>query len=289
MSGTLQNKNLCYDNFMIIAVLVVLGLCFGSFVSALTWRLRQQDTRKKLTKKQRRELSMVHGRSMCSHCGHELGWYDLLPVVSWVLLRGKCRYCGQKIEDSPLVEVGTASLFVVSYLAWPYELTVQGSTLYVFWLVFLVAFVALIVYDLKWMELPNKIVYSLIGLVVVQVVFRMITEGDAWGVAAESFWGFLAIGGLFYALFQISDGRWIGGGDVKLGFVIGPLVGGPLASLSVIFLASVLGTMFSLPLMAKKSLQKTSRIPFGPFLVIATMVVYLYGDRLIDFYQSLIL
>lgn len=272
---------------MIVAALVVLGLAFGSFVSALTWRLRQQDTRKKLTKKQKRELSMVHGRSMCSHCGHELAWFDLLPVVSWVLLRGKCRYCGHRIEDSPLVELGMAGLFVWSYLAWPLGFDSSGTVLFVFWLVFLVGFVALVVYDFKWMELPNKIVYPLVVLAVMQVVFRMIVEDGAPGVLAEAFWGFLAIGGLFYALFQVSGGKWIGGGDVKLGFVIGPLVGGPVASILVIFVASLMGTLVSLPLIIKKSLQTSSRIPFGPFLLAATVIVYLYGNRLIDLYWGM--
>ncbi len=271
---------------MVIALLVVLGLCFGSFINALVWRLYEQQHRQKLTKKQKQALSIFRGRSMCSNCRHELAWYDLLPVVSWVMLRGKCRYCGHEIEDSPLVELATVSLFVVSYLGWPYAWDQAGTVLFGFWLVFLVGFIALIVYDLRWMELPNQIVYGLIGLALLQTVYLMVAGTDTLQVLAHAFWGFLAIGGLFYALFQMSGGKWIGGGDVKLGFVIGILVGGPMAALLVLFGASILGTLVSLPFMVRKSLKLNSRIPFGPFLLIATMVVYLWGDRLISLYSN---
>lgn len=271
---------------MIYAILIVLGLCFGSFVNAVTWRLHQQDSKKKLTAKQRKELSIVHGRSMCSLCKHQLAWYDLLPVLSWLSLRGKCRYCHKPIADPPLVEALLPVFFVVSFISWPYGFDSMGWLLFGIWLIFLVGFMALAVYDLRWMLLPNKIVYPLTGLAVVQVFIQIASFGDPWTILLEAFVGFLCIGGLFYALFQISGGRWIGGGDVKLGFMIGPLVGGPLNSLLVIFMASVLGSIISIPLLIRKSLKPTSHIPFGPFLLFATVVTYLYGARIADWYVN---
>jgi prepilin signal peptidase PulO-like enzyme (type II secretory pathway) len=268
---------------MNIVALVLLGLCFGSFVNALVWRVHELETKRKLTKAQKSLLSPFTGRSMCVHCRHELAWYDLLPVVSWLSLRGRCRYCGKKIDDNPLVEALTAGLFVGSYLVWPYGLDLHGYVLFGIWLVFLIGFMALTVYDLRWMELPNKIVYPLIGLAVIQVCLRAL-EGDAPDVIAGALLGFLVIGGLFYGLFQLSGGKWIGGGDVKLAFMIGPLVGGAPQSVMVIFLASVVGTLISLPLLAKQSLRVTSRIPFGPFLLLATIIVYLYGEDILDWY-----
>jgi leader peptidase (prepilin peptidase) / N-methyltransferase len=267
----------------IVAILIWIGLCFGSFVNALVWRVHELEIKRTLTKVQKKRLSPIRGRSMCGHCRHELAWYDLLPVISWLLLRGRCRYCGKKIDDTPLVEALTAVVFVGSYLAWPYGWGLAGVTLFVLWLVFLTGFMALTVYDLRWMELPNKIVYPLIGLAVIQVIFRA-TQGDGLHVVAGAVLGFLVIGGLFYGLFQLSGGKWIGGGDVKLAFMIGPLVGGPALSVMVIFLASVLGTLISLPLLAKQSLRVTSRIPFGPFLLLATALVYLYGESFLDWY-----
>lgn len=273
---------------MMYVVLVLLGLCFGSFVNAFVWRLHEQSSRKKLTKKQRKDLSIIHGRSMCPHCRHELTWYDLLPLISWLMLGGKCRYCHRKIEDSPLVELVTAGLFVGSYAAWPYGFDAAGWAVFAAWLVFVVGFVALTVYDLRWMLLPNRIVYALIGLAVVQTVFRMVTY-DAGDFFADAFWGFITIGGLFYVLFQVSGGRWIGGGDVKLGFLIGILVGGPLNGFLTIFIASTLGTLVMLPFMATKSVKITSRIPFGPFLLAATVVCYLYADAITDWYAGILL
>lgn len=273
---------------MIVLYLTLLGLCFGSFVNAFVWRLRQLDSGKKLTKRQKQELSVLHGRSMCVHCRHELAWYDLLPVISWVSLGGKCRYCRKSISwQYPVVELLTAGLFVWSYLAWPYSFVgLPDVMLFVLWLVFVVAFVALAVYDLKWMELPNSVVYPLIGLAAVQVALRIIVSNDPTGVLVGALGGLLVIGGLFYVLFQLSGGRWMGGGDVKLAFMIGPLVGSAMSAFLVIFAASVLGTLVSLPLLANKSLQANSKIPFGPFLLIATMLVYLYGERAVSWYSQ---
>src|SRR4051812_7602742 len=103
---------------MIYAILVVLGLCFGSFVNALVWRIHEQaeqGSKKKPNKSYIDKLSIRKGRSMCPHCRHELKALDLLPVVSWLALRGKCRYCGKPISvQYPLVELLTACLFVTS-------------------------------------------------------------------------------------------------------------------------------------------------------------------------------
>jgi prepilin signal peptidase PulO-like enzyme (type II secretory pathway) len=275
---------------MTFLILLLLGLCFGSFVNALVWRLHQQASQKHPTKKQKQDLSILRGRSMCVHCHHTLAWYDLLPVVSWVSLRGTCRYCKKPISwQYPVVETLTAASFVGSYLVWPYGWEAAGVLLFAVWLVFLVGFMALAVYDLKWMELPNKIVYPLIGLAVIQVGLKAAVYQNPSSAAMDALVGFITIGGLFYALFQVSGGRWIGGGDVKLAFMIGPLVGGPVNSLLVIFLASCLGSLVSLPLIARKSLRATSRIPFGPFLLVATVVAYTYGERIADWYMNIFL
>jgi prepilin signal peptidase PulO-like enzyme (type II secretory pathway) len=270
---------------MITVALVLLGLAWGSFVNAFVWRLHELETKKKLSRAQKKELSVLRGRSMCVHCHHELAWYDLLPVLSWLSLQGKCRYCGKSISAQyPIVELLTAVLFAVSYLAWPHGFELVGWVLFGLWLVFLTGFVALAVYDIRWMELPNKIVYPLNILVALQMLVRAASTGDFVSTISGAFFGLAVIGGLFYGLFQFSGGKWIGGGDVKLSFTIGPLVGGSVESLMVIFFASTLGTLVSLPLMARKSLKVSSRIPFGPFLILATMFVYLFGERIIDWY-----
>jgi len=104
---------------MIVVVLVVLGLCLGSFVNALVWRIHEQDRltgkKKKPHKKQLDRLSILHGRSMCPDCHHELKPKDLVPLFSWLSLHGKCRYCHKPISwQYPVVELLTAGLFVFS-------------------------------------------------------------------------------------------------------------------------------------------------------------------------------
>src|SRR5690606_2157613 len=103
---------------MIIIFLAILGLCVGSFVNALVWRLRMQESSGK--KKSDRKMSISRGRSMCPHCRHELSAVDLVPVFSWLFLGGKCRYCRKPISKQyPLVELVTSILFIASYVFWP--------------------------------------------------------------------------------------------------------------------------------------------------------------------------
>jgi leader peptidase (prepilin peptidase)/N-methyltransferase len=269
---------------MITGILIVLGLCFGSFVNALVWRMHEQTSSKKQAAKNN-DISVLRGRSMCVHCRHTLAWYDLLPVVSWLTLRGRCRYCRKSISlQYPVVEIALAALFVLSYVHFPYQLSdVNNQILFLFWLVFLTGFMAMIVYDLRWMILPDKLTYSLAALAIAQVVLITVITKDI-SILKDALFGLITVGGLFYFLFQISNGKWIGGGDVKLGFSLGLLAGGVIEGLLVIFTASLIGTLVSLPLLASKNGLK-KRIPFGPLLIFAIVVVYLFGGELIDWYS----
>lgn len=266
---------------MVILALIALGLCLGSFVNALVWRLRQQDGLK--TKQARSKYSVSTGRSMCTHCKHLLAPSDLVPVLSWVWLRGKCRYCHKPIQDTPATELITPVLFVFSYLYWPFAFSLQGKVNFGFWLVYLVGFVALAAYDFKWFELPDKIVFSLSGIFAAQTVLHVIWTGSL-GVLPGILWGALIGGGIFWVLLQISD-KLIGGGDVKLGFLIGAIVGGPVHSLLIIFIASLLGTVVALPLMVVGKAKLTTRLPFGPYLLAATIIVQLFGLSLVAWYK----
>jgi leader peptidase (prepilin peptidase) / N-methyltransferase len=273
---------------MVVIGLCILGLCFGSFTNALVWRIHEQAKPKKKRVAKDRELSITRGRSMCPQCQHLLAWYDLLPVLSWIGLRGKCRYCMRSISPQyPLVELFTALLFVVSYYNWPYALNGQGTVLFAFWLVFLVGFMALTVYDLRWMLLPDRIVFPMQGLALVYTAVRIALNGNYRSLILGAILAVVCMAGLFYTLFQVSKGKWIGGGDVKLAVVLGLLVGGPLESLLVIFLASLLGSLVSIPLLLRGKAKM--RIPFGPLLIIATIIVYLFGATLLSWYKHQLL
>jgi prepilin signal peptidase PulO-like enzyme (type II secretory pathway) len=283
---------------MIIVLLVVFGLCLGSFVNALVWRLHKQDELaeapvKKKTAKQpsAAELSIVKGRSMCSHCHHPLAAEDLIPVISWLSLRGKCRYCHKPIPDTPVSELLVPALFILSYLAWPESLIGAAPAHiahFVVWLLVLVGFVALFLYDLRWYLLPNKIVYPLVVLSGAWAAYNALTAGSVWHQLLALLGALVVSSGIFYALYQLSDGRWIGGGDVKLGLAIGFLVGTPLHGFLVLFIASVLGTVVALPGLLTGKMHRTSKLPFGPFLMTATVIVVLYGDHFVHTYLRLL-
>jgi leader peptidase (prepilin peptidase) / N-methyltransferase len=287
---------------MVIVILVVLGLCLGSFVNALIWRIREPKA-----------PSIAKGRSMCTHCKHELAPRDLIPVVSYVMLRGRCRYCGKRIEDTPVAEVLTPVLLVLSYVYWPAALEGPGLAAFVTWCVCVVGFVALILYDLRWYELPHVIVLPLIGVAAAGTGAEALLGGGA-EVLLGALLGALAGGGLFWIIYAVSPeaedekgrkgsdkfslwellsgakySKWIGFGDVTLGVLLGMLVGSPGHALLMIFIASLLGTLVALPLLLAHRADRFSHLPFGPFLMAAAIIVVLWGDELLGWYMRLVL
>jgi leader peptidase (prepilin peptidase) / N-methyltransferase len=275
---------------MIIAFLIVLGLCFGSFDNALVWRLRELSEPKKKRVASDAELSIAKGRSMCPNCQHTLAWYDLVPVFSWLSVRGKCRYCHKPISAQyPIVELATAGLFVASYQYWPQAIAGRGWFDLGLWLAAVTAFVALTIYDLRWMLLPDKIVYPLIVLAGCNRVADSVFFNASWRGFMGSLVAALIGGGLFYVLFQVSDGRWIGGGDVKLGFALGFLAGDPLQAVLLLMIASVLGLLGALPAVVAGKMRRDLQIPFGPFLMAGCFVVVLFGHSLTTWYMRILL
>jgi len=277
---------------MIIVALVLLGLCLGSFVNALVWRVHEQEhetAKKKPNQKYLKKLSITKGRSICPHCQHELAAKDLVPVFSWLYLRGKCRYCHKPISWLyPLVELLTAVLFAVSYIWWPTSLTlVYQQVLFGLWMVLVTGFMALSVYDVRWYILPNRLLYPLYlpaGLwagIILAHVDKRLSSG-----LLELAGALLIGGGLFYAIYQLSQGKWIGGGDVRLGWLLGLIVLTPARALLFIFGASLLGCFVAIPLMVKKGLKANSVVPFGPFLMAGAFLTVLFGASLLHWYHA---
>jgi prepilin signal peptidase PulO-like enzyme (type II secretory pathway) len=257
----------------------LIGLAMGSFVGALVWRLHEHK-------------DFVSDRSECEHCHHKLGVADLIPVLSWLLLRGRCRYCQARIGWSlPLLELSMALLFVGSYFSWPLPFTSwQSDVSFGLWLLYLIGLIALLVYDLRWMLLPNAMIFPLIGLSVVESAIRYSVQvgvGPLDYVASVVF-GVAVLGGLYWVLHTVSGGKWVGYGDVKLGVFMG--IGlGFRRSLLALFLANIIGCIIVLPGLLTGKLKRTSRVPFGPFLIAAFVISFLYGDKIIDWYLHFIL
>jgi leader peptidase (prepilin peptidase)/N-methyltransferase len=280
---------------MVVIIFVgVLGLILGSFVNALVWRtheqshIRNQNLKDKVqSDKKLRELSIWHGRSICPNCKHKLAAKDLVPLFSWLALGGKCRYCRKPISWLyPVIELSTATFFIVSYCCWPYGFQGEGLVQFCFWLVFLVGFVALTIYDVRWFLLPDRIVFPLVWLALAELAIRVVFFDGGWPLLFGALWGVLIASGIFYVLYQISGGAWIGGGDVKLGLVLGLLVGGPFNAMLLLFIASLLGTFTSIPLIAAGKANRKTLLPFGPYLLIAAFAVVVYGPYITTWFKN---
>ncbi|HET9850064.1 MAG TPA: prepilin peptidase [Candidatus Saccharimonadales bacterium] len=259
--------------------LFILGVCLGSFVNALTWRLEKGK-------------DWVRGRSQCPHCGHQLAARDLVPLFSWLILRGRCRYCKQSISvQYPLVELAGGAVFCLSYIFWPANLDQAGNLiLFITWLVASVGLLALALYDLKYMLLPSKILYPIFFIAAAGQLIYLIGFAPAKATYALGWLiSVLIATGIFWLIFMVSKGRWIGYGDVRLGLVTGTLLHRPALAVLMIFLASLAGSVIAVPMLAIGKKTLSARIPYGPYLIAATFICLLFGPRLVDLYKQLLL
>jgi prepilin signal peptidase PulO-like enzyme (type II secretory pathway) len=257
----------------IAVFLGIVGAAFGSFIDAVTWRLH--------TKR-----NFISDRSECEHCHHKLGVWDLIPIFSWVLLGGKCRYCGKPITPvAPLTELALAAIFVLSYLYWPLGFeNWQAIALFGMWLVYIVMLGILFVYDLRWLLLPDVIVVPLIALGFVDAAIQTsFYGGSVVTLSSQIVLGVAAMAGIYWVLYAVSKGKWVGFGDIKLAVFMGAVLGWQ-KTLLLLMLANVIGLLVVLPGLMTKKLKPTSRVPFGPFMIVAFVIVGLAGDRLIDWY-----
>jgi leader peptidase (prepilin peptidase)/N-methyltransferase len=178
---------------VLIVILIygsLVGLCLGSFINALVWRLHERSDRSGrhgYRNSPTPPSSFALGaRSMCPRCRHQLAPRDLVPVLSWLVLRGRCRYCHGRIDDSPLVEIAMPLLFVVSYVWWPVPLRGFGLLQFSVWLGFGACMVGLVAYEFRWSDLPRRIPIALAVLAAIEssliVVFLRVREASILAV-----------------------------------------------------------------------------------------------------------
>jgi prepilin signal peptidase PulO-like enzyme (type II secretory pathway) len=185
------------------------------------------------------------------------------------------------------VELVLAVLVVVSYIFWPFNLSgpVEWAT-FITWVIALVPMVALVIYDLKWMEMPTRLIYVIDVIALVLLSLSALSH-KSWSVVVSGIVGALLIGGLFWIIYQVSNGKWIGGGDVRFGFAMGALLGWQKA-LFGLALASYLGTALIIVLLIIVRYHRKMRLTFGPFLISALYMSMLFGQQVIDWYKSLV-
>lgn len=249
-------------------VAAVLGAVMGSFLNCAAYRIAHGQ-------------SFLKGRSHCPDCGHVLGAPDLVPVFSWLFLRGKCRYCGKKVSVRYLlVELFFALVTVVCLLR--FDLTVLCLRNYVF----LCCLFCLSLVDLESYEIPDGCL--LISLAAWLLALPFLWAG--WKDALRHLLAALVFGGGLLLLSLIMDKVLkkdsLGGGDIKLYFVVG-LYLGFAATLFSLLLACVLGLLFAL---LRKRFGKaiSEQIPFGPSIAAAAAVMLLFGDPMVRWYLNLI-
>jgi len=278
--------------------LVLFGLVLGSFAGASVWRLRARqlvadkqagervDTAefKKLEKLAHEKTAKDHSR--CLHCGYMLRWYDLIPLVSWLSLKGRCRNCHKQIgRMEPLIELGTAVFFVASYVFWPVPL-VGGLdiAIFVLWLIAGVGLAIMFAYDTKWFLLPDKVNFAVIGLGLATSVLMVIASTDKVGTILGIVGSVAILSGIYFVLYLISKGGWIGFGDIKLGLGLALLLGDWRLAFIALFAANLIGCIIVIPLMITGKLKRTSRVPFGPLLIAGAIVTKLVGIGIVEFY-----
>ena len=237
--------------YLYLICFFILGLVFGSFFCCVGLRLSTN-------------LSFIKGRSYCDKCHHDLVWYDLIPIISYITLKGKCRYCKQKISIlNPFIELVSAILFTISYYSFGLSIELLLSLS--------IVSLTIIVFssDLTYMIIPDEV---LVIFSIIILILKFILNGIS-GV----FFALISGVSLFifmYLLMKLGNILFkkesLGGGDVKLLFVLG-LILDPFLGLVTIFLASFIALPISLYLLYK---NKEHMIPFGPFILIAFRIIF---------------
>ncbi len=265
----------------------ILGACWGSFLNCLIYRRSQG---KKLN----------GGRSLCPKCHHQLGFWDLIPIFSFIFLKRKCRYCNQKISwQYLLVEIATGLLFVLIFwhLGFGFDLAfgIWALDLIYYWFI-VSCLIVIFIYDLKHYVIPNQAIYPAIAAVIIYKIFEICNLKFVWNLEFgiwnfQPLWNSL-IAGLapalfFFLLWLISKGGWLGFGDVKLAFFMGIFLGFPNI-LVALFSAFLIGSATGLILIALKKKKLKSQVPFGPFLVLGTFIGLFWGQAIINWYLGLL-
>ncbi|OPY56091.1 MAG: Type 4 prepilin-like proteins leader peptide-processing enzyme [Pelotomaculum sp. PtaU1.Bin035] len=237
----------------------VTGTAVGSFLNVCIYRMPAGE-------------SVVHPPSHCQACRHNLRFFDLIPVLSYLFLKGKCRYCGSRIAwQYPAVEFLTGLLFVLALVK--YGITFRALRSIVLFSVIVPATVI----DLRHKIIPDKL--NLAGFI---LGIPLLLESKE--VFFSSAAGFLIGGGLLFVIALASRGG-MGGGDIKLSAVLGLLLGWKLL-LAALFLAFVAGSIAGLTMLMLKLARLKEPIPFGPYLAFGAMFATLAGDKVIKWYTG---
>lgn len=262
---------------IILLAVFLFGSFIGSFLNVIIWRWPREKN--------------INGRSECPHCHHQLSARDLIPVVSYLLAGGKCRYCKKRISwRYPLIEIVTGVLFVIAVIV----VNPAANSLLIDWLsvakycfIYCVLLVVFVI-DYEHYLILDKIVFpSLVIVVVWDFVLVWLTGDNYQPFVVDIILGAVAGFMPFYLLSKLSKGKWMGLGDAKLGLFLGAVFGFPQIWVSY-FIAFLLGTVVSLPLLLAGKKELTSKLPFGTFLAVSACITMWFGYQITAWYLGLI-
>lgn len=254
-------------------LLFILGICVGSFLNVAIFRARSGE-------------SIMGRRSRCRACEEPLGVFDLIPIVSFILLRRRCHKCKAVLSwQYPIVELATGVLFVLfnQKIVWGLSPDLglhTASVLYLRDLVFISYLILIFVYDLRYMLIPDRFTIPAMILALISNVWLGIIP--VWSLLL----GGLVLAGFFWLQFLISKGTWVGGGDVRMGALMGFMLGIEQGLLAL-FLAYLFGAITGVFLIITGRATRKTPVPFGSFLVVGTLIVLFAGGPVIDWYLSL--
>jgi len=256
-------------------IFFILGLIIGSFLNVVSLRAPKRK-------------SIVKNRSHCPKCKHELSTFDLIPIWSFLFLRGRCRYCKKKISwQYPLVEAATGIIFFAGFL-------VLGiSPEFFFFIIYASFLIAIFVLDYTKYIIPDFLsvpagLSAFLGSIIITIADSSSPSFHLFPALFSNLgWAILIGGGFFLAQFLISKGRWVGGGDIRLGAVMGLMLGFPniIAALGI---AYVIGALWGIGLIILKRKTIKGVLPFGTFLTISTIICLLWGDEIVKAYLGFI-
>lgn len=249
-------------------LIFIYGLIIGSFLNVCIYRIPRSE-------------SIAWPGSHCPICGHALKWYDNIPLVSYIVLKGRCRYCKTNISKQyPLVESLNAFVYIIMYLNFGFGLD------FIIYSLMSSVLVAIVFIDLKEMIIPDSLVLCVLVLSIIHKAINYFLYGISPNLVG-SILGLLVAGGLFLAIVIISRGG-MGGGDVTLIGALGFVLGVKYILLNV-FLSFIIGAIISMVLLAAKIKTRKDPIPFGPFIVLGFFLTVLRGQDIINLYFSLLL
>lgn len=263
---------------MPIAVLLF-GAIIGSFLNVVIGRLPQEQ--------------QLTGRSYCPYCQHKLSIKDLVPLLSYLWLRGRCAYCSRKISFRYfVVELVTAVLFLVAFfIVMPMSSFFGNGSWFDLLQIWFILSVLIIIFaiDLEHYLILDKVIWFASGVVLLVHIAIDFSSGGAWqaSLTINSLIG-AVVGFLpFYILWKVSKGRWIGLGDAKLGIFLGIVFGLPVLLLAY-FLSFAIGTLVAIPLLVTGKKHLTSKLPLGTFLAAGSTITLFWGLEILAWYFGLI-